>query len=263
MDNAAKKEFGQHWLNDKTVLREINVLARINPNDTVLEIGPGLGSLTELLLEGSKKVIAVELDRDLISQLEQRFSDNDKLEIINQDIRNFDFRTLPNKYKVVANIPYYLTSYLIRMLSMSVNPPRLCVLLVQKEVAERIAAKPGELSILGITTQVYWEITLGPIVPAELFTPPPKIDSQVICLERRRIPLIPEDMEKSFFRLVRIGFSQKRKTLLNCLSGGLHLEKEKVKEYLDQVGIDYNTRPQELSLNEWQDLTIAIFNLSV
>jgi 16S rRNA (adenine1518-N6/adenine1519-N6)-dimethyltransferase len=163
-------------------------------------------------------------------------------------------------YKVVANIPYYLTSNLIRVLSESSNPPSTAVLLIQKEVAERVCAVPGQMSILSVTAQYFWQVSVGPIVPAELFTPPPKVDSQVLILEYRPQPLFADVDTKQFFRLVKAGFSQKRKTLVNALSGGLSISKDHAKELLDKADIVRNTRAQALSLDEWHALYVASQN---
>jgi 16S rRNA (adenine1518-N6/adenine1519-N6)-dimethyltransferase len=253
------KDLGQHWLNDMAVLESIIQLADTNQEDAILEIGPGLGSLTELLTKNAGKVVAVEFDQSLIAGLEQRFSSNDKITIINEDIRRFDLTSLPTGYKCVANIPYYLTSFLVRLISQSSNPPFLAVLLVQQEVAERLAAKEGQMSILAVIAQTYWLTSLGPLVNAELFTPPPKVNSQVIKLVRRKQPLLPTGLEKEYIQLVKIGFSQKRKTLLNSLSGGLHLDKLTVRRYIASTKLDLSVRAQELSLDQWGQLTEAIF----
>ena len=143
-----KKDLGQHWLTDRETLKSIVELAQLAEDELVLEIGPGLGDLTEVLLDSTNNVIAVEFDESLISGLKQRFNGSTVL-IENKDIRRFNLTKLPKGYKVVANIPYYLTSYLIRLLSQSPNPPSLAVLLIQQEVAERLAAKPGQMSIIG------------------------------------------------------------------------------------------------------------------
>jgi 16S rRNA (adenine1518-N6/adenine1519-N6)-dimethyltransferase len=154
---------------------------------------------------------------------------------------------------VVANIPYYLTSNLIRVLSESINPPAEVALLVQKEVAERVAAKPGDMSVLSVTAQFYWEVTLGQVVPARLFTPPPKVDSQILILKRRPKPLFEVDT-KGLFRLVKAGFNNRRKTLLNSLSGGLQKPKDEISTMLESAGIKPTARPQELSLEQWYEL---------
>lgn len=250
-DSQPLKSLGQHWLNDKSILKQIIETAHIGQDDVVLEVGPGLGSLTDLLINEAGKVIAVELDQTLIANLESRFLNTDKLEIVNQDIRRFDLTKLPVGYKVVANIPYYLTSYLIRLLSETANPPKQAVILIQKEVADRLAAVPGEMSTLSLTAQVFWEINLGTVVPPFLFTPPPKVDSQVVSLSRLAKPLVGPALQKDFFWLVKVAFSQKRKTLLNSLSAGLRVEKDSVRLLLESAHIKPESRPQELRIDDW------------
>ena len=216
------KSLGQHWLNDDALLEDIADQADLNPGDSVLEIGPGPGGLTAKLITRAKDVVAVEVDKALIEQLKVKFNHVSNLKLVNADIRSFDLNDLPKGYKVVANIPYYLTSYLIRLLSEADNPPSLCVLLVQKEVAHRLAAIPGNMSILSITAQIYWQVDLGLIVPAEFFTPPPKVDSQVVKLTRRKESLVPDELRERLFSLVKAGFSQKRKKLANTLPDNSH-----------------------------------------
>ena len=257
-DSLPKKTLGQHWLNDRAVLESICALAQVNEGDTVLEIGPGLGSLTELLIEYAGKVVAVELDSKLISRLQDRFKNEAKLTVENQDIRNFNLGSLPKEYKVVANIPYYLSSYLIRLLSESLNPPRSAVLLVQKEVAQRLAAMPGKLSLLGVIAQTYWQVELGSIVGAAMFTPPPKVDSQLVKLSRRDTPLYPSGLEKEYLSIVKAGFSQKRKTLVNNLSQRLHISKLDAKHLIEPLGLNELARAQELSISQWAELTLNI-----
>jgi len=249
-----KKKLGQHWLEDKATLREIVSYADLDPNeDIVLEIGPGLGSLTSELVNSAKSVIAVELDKNLSDKL-KKIIKTDNLDVVNGDILTFDLNQLNPDYKIVANIPYYLTSNLIRVISETTNPPELIVLLVQKEVAERLAALPGSLSILGVTTQFYWEVEQKVIVPAEMFTPPPRVDSQVVVLSRRPTALFGDVDTKKFFRLVKIGFSARRKTLENSLSNGFREGKDLVSELLREANLDPSTRPQNLSLEDWHKL---------
>jgi 16S rRNA (adenine1518-N6/adenine1519-N6)-dimethyltransferase len=160
---------------------------------------------------------------------------------------------MPKGYKVVANIPYYLTSNLLRVLCESPNPPATIVLLVQKEVAERVVAQPGNMSILSATVQFYCEASLGHKVPALLFTPPPKVDSQILILHTRNRPLFTVDTQK-FFALIKAGFSQKRKKLRTSISAGLGITKEETEKLLISSHIDPNDRPQMLTLNQWYAL---------
>lgn len=255
-DPPTKKSLGQHWLRDENALRAICEAADVQSEDTVLEIGPGLGTLTELLVRRAKSVIAVELDEKLADELHGHIQ-ADNLQVVKQSILEFDLTSLPPNYKIAANIPYYLTSNLIRVISETSNPPAMAVILVQKEVAQRVAARPGDMSLLSVTAQFYWQVSLDREVPAELFEPPPKVDSQILILARHAKPLLETDPQK-FFRTVKAGFSQRRKTLLNSLSAGLHLDKEEVKRFCNDAGIDSGRRPQTLSLEEWYSLRQAI-----
>lgn len=247
------KSLGQHWLTDEPTLQAICDAAELHPEDTVLEIGPGPGTLTKLLVKQAKQVVAVEFDEQLAADLPQRVNAQN-LHVVNQDILRFDLTSLPPDYKVVANIPYYLTSNLIRVMSESSNRAQAVVLLIQKEVAERVVAGPGDMSLLSVSAQFYWECSLGVEVPARLFTPPPKVDSQVLVLQRRPQPLFTDVDSKRFFQLVKAGYSARRKTLGNSLSGGLRLPKDAVGELLERAGIDPGLRAQALSLDDWERL---------
>ena len=256
----AKKSLGQHWLQDAGALEAMCAAAEVQLDDVVLEIGPGFGTLTQHLLNCEAKVIALEFDETLIPALKQKFSKaitGDMLTVEQGDIRSFDFTQLPPAYKVVANIPYYLTSNLIQLLSETANPPVAAALLVQKEVAERVAASPGAMSILSVTAQFYWQVSLGEKVSAKLFSPPPKVDSQILILQRRGdLPVAAADA-KAFFRLVKAGYSQRRKTLLNSLSGGLRLDKAIVQSFCDSAQILPGRRAQTLTMDEWRTLFVA------
>ncbi len=254
-----KKSLGQHWLQDPAALAAMCDAAEVDAHDTVLEIGPGLGALTELLTRRAKNVIAVEFDEALAQALPGRVTDTN-LSIIHQDILRFDLTTLPGGYKVVANIPYYLTSNLIRTFSESINPPSVATLLVQKEVAERVAAVPGAMSLLSVSAQYYWEVSVGREVPAELFTPPPKVDSQILILKKRTEPLFNGVDIQFFFRVVKAGFAARRKTLLNSLSAGLRIDKNRAGEILQAAAVPPNTRPQSLSLPQWHAVYRATKN---
>jgi len=247
------KSLGQHWLFDEGVLEEIADRADLSKHDTVLEIGPGLGTLTRILTKKVEKVVAVELDTRLAKELPGRI-DSENLIVHHRDILTFDLTTLPLDYKVVANIPYYLTSKLIRTISESKNQPSMAVLLLQKEVAERVAAKPGVMSLLSVSAQFYWEVSLGQVVPAALFSPQPKVDSRLLLLKRRSAELFPDVDNQLFFRVVKAGFSSRRKTLQNSLSGGLRISKIQAKDLIVKAGLDANSRPQALSLSDWNRL---------
>ncbi|OIP85994.1 ribosomal RNA small subunit methyltransferase A [Candidatus Saccharibacteria bacterium CG_4_9_14_0_2_um_filter_41_9] len=248
------KSLGQHWLRDRDTLAHIVDCAELNSNDTVLEIGPGLGTLTSEILRRADRVVAVEFDSELARKLPSQFPGKN-LKVITGDILKFDLSTMPVGYKVVANVPYYITSKIVQTLMTDVNKPSIAVLLVQKEVAERLAAKPGQMSILAVSAQLFAEVTLGDKVPAVLFTPPPKVDSQVVILKTRQTPFLTDVNEADFFRIVKAGFSAKRKKLRSSLSGGLKLSKPEVEEILGRAGISPDNRAETLSLDDWVRLT--------
>lgn len=257
-DTTPKKSLGQHWLHDEKTLTSIVDAANVREGDVVLEVGPGLGTLTRQLLGRGAKVTAVEFDANL-AMLLQESPLGENLKVVHEDILRFDFTQMEPGYKVVANIPYYLTSNLIRVMCESASPFSQAAILIQKEVAERVAAKPGDMSILSVTTQFYCETSLGIEVPAELFTPPPKVDSQVLVLKYRAEPLFEDVDTKKFFRVVKAGFSQKRKTLENALSGGLAISKDEARSMLDAADIPRGQRAQALSLDDWY----ALYEVSV
>ena len=251
-DHLTKKSLGQHWLNDLITLNAICEAADINASDTILEIGPGQGALTKLIIDRTKQVIAVEIDTDLAEQLKSKITANN-LQVIDADIRSYDLTKLSKNYKIVANIPYYLTAYLLRMLTETLNKPQTAVILVQKEVAQRVAAEPGNMGFISVAVQYYYNVSLGQIVPAIMFTPPPKVDSQILILKRRLQPIFEIDT-KQFFRLVKAGFSNRRKTLLNSLSAGLRLDRITTEQALLIAGLSPASRAQELSLQDWHRL---------
>lgn len=248
-----KKALGQNWLKDRTILAAIASAAELTDKDTVLEIGPGLGTLTSELLRQAREVVAVEYDKSLAQKLPGQFPGT-RLRVLHEDILQFDVSTLPVGYKVVANIPYYITSRIIERLMTADNRPSLCVLLVQKEVAHRIAAAPGEMSILAISAQLYAEPTLGIEVPRHFFIPPPKVDSQVVILRTRDTPLVAAVDERAFFRIVKAGFASKRKKLRSSIAAGLGISKSAAVELLAHAGINPDQRAEDLSLDDWRRL---------
>ena len=252
-----KKSLGQHWLHDETSLDAMCEAVEVNDQDTILEIGPGLGTLTTRLVQRAKQVVAVEFDADLARDLPGRVK-ADNLTVVHQDILSFDLTSLPPNYKVVANIPYYLTSNLLRVLCESSNHFSWAAILIQKEVAERVCAAPGDMSLLSVSVQFYCQVGLGMVVPARLFTPPPKVDSQILLLNYRDQPLFPDVDIKLFFRIVKAGFAQKRKTLLNSLGSGMHLSRQETADWLDRAGIPHNTRAQNLNMQQWYGLYIQL-----
>ena len=241
---------GQHWLKDREILSNIASEADLSKSDTVLEIGPGLGTLTSELLRRAGTVVAVEFDKDLAHKLPGQFPGKN-LVVHNQDILSFDLDALPTGYKVVANVPYYITSKIVEMLMTARNKPSVVVLLVQKEVAERIAAVPGNMSILAISAQLFAEARLGIMVHRKYFTPPPKVDSQVVVLTTRAQPLVALADERALFRVVKAGFSAKRKKLRSSIAAGLGIDKPEAVMVLENAGINSELRAQDLSIDQW------------
>lgn len=247
------KSLGQHWLKDNTVLQNIAHHADLVQTDTVLEIGPGLGTLTSILLQQVEKVVAVEFDQELARKLPGQFPGKN-LEVFQSDILSFDLSSLPSHYKVVANVPYYITSKIVHLLMTADNKPSTVVLLVQKEVAERLAASPGDMSVLAISAQLFAEVSLGEVVGKKLFTPPPQVDSQVVVLHTRTQSLVDASSQQLFFQIVKAGFSEKRKKLRSSLSGGFHIDKEQTESWLLRAGISPDARAQDLSIAQWKQL---------
>ena len=258
MQVKAKKSLGQNFLKDEAVLERIVASASVDSTDWVVEIGPGTGALTRVLSEKAQKVIALELDRDLIPDLLKQFPLSSNVSIVEQDIIRAEMAEMlhvhglreGHPYKVVANIPYYITAPIIQYLLQLPTPPETIVLMIQKEVAERITAKPGSLSILGVSVQYYADPELLFMVSKTAFEPVPKVDSAVVLLKPKR--KLDKEKDKPFFRMVKAGFSARRKTLVNNLASGLHLPKEEVSEKLVRLGFDPNIRAQALSVADWE-----------
>lgn len=253
----ADKRLGQNFLEDAEALESITRAAGIEANDTVLEVGPGLGSLTRYLAVSAKQVVAVELDLKLIPPLKTVLKPHANVCLIHADILDLAPSEIVDQpdYLVVANIPYYITSAIIRHLLESGRKPRRIVLTIQKEVAERICAKPGDLSLLALSVQVYGQPRIAAKIPASAFFPAPSVDSAVLVIEIYPEPLIPAQLLESFFRLIKAGFSQKRKTLRNSLSAGLHISPTQAESLLREAGIDPMRRAETLSIPEWDTLT--------
>jgi 16S rRNA (adenine1518-N6/adenine1519-N6)-dimethyltransferase len=245
-----RKGLGQHFLVDKPSLEAIMDAASVSKADTVLEIGPGLGVMTRPLTQTAGHVVAVETDHTLAELLRRDAPDN--LEVVEQDILEFDIHRLPKGYKAIANIPYYLTSKIFRLLIESANPPSVMSMLIQKEVAERIAAPPGKLSILALSVQYYGKPEIVRIVERHKFWPSPDVDSAVIRVTLTG-PAFPADPHK-LFRLIKAGFGEKRKQLKNALAGGLNLTSDYAVELVAAAKLAPNARAQELDLTSWKRL---------
>ena len=256
----ADKSLGQNFLQDPFALEAIATAAQIQTTDTVLEIGPGLGSLTRYLAVAARQVVAVELDRKMIRPLQAVLAPYPNVRVQQGDILELSPKDLITEtdYLVVANIPYYITSAVIRHLLESDPKPRRIVLTIQKEVAERICAKPGDLSLLALSVQVYGNPHIDARIPADAFFPAPKVDSAVLVIDIYPAPQIKMELLDSFFRLIKAGFSQKRKTLRNSLSAGLHISPSNAAEMLTRVNIDPQRRAETLNLTEWSNLAVEI-----
>lgn len=245
------KTLGQHFLVDRDSLNDIMKAGELTAHDTVLEIGPGLGVMTIPLTGRVKHVIAVEADKGMTELLARDRPKN--LEIVEQDFTKFDLTQLPKNYKVVANIPYYLTSKIMRLLLESPNPPKVISVLIQKEVAHRIAAAPGSMSVLALSVQYYGKPEVVGEVERHKFWPPPKVDSAILKVALYDKPIFSADTGK-LFRLIKAGFGEKRKMLRNSLAGGLNISIELAAGLVKQAGLVPTARAQELSLGQWEKL---------
>jgi len=245
------KARGQSFLADERFLEVIIKAADLSPDDTVLEVGPGLGILTFALAQHAGRVIAVEIEPRLVAYLRERAAGLPHVEIIEGDILHLVPDVLPSSpYKVVANIPYAITSALLRCLLEAPRPPTRLVIMVQKEVAQRILARPGEMSLLTVAVQYYGEPYLVTTVPAGAFYPVPKVDSAILRIDVLPKPRLPGDRQ-AFFKIVTAGFSQRRKQLKNALSHGLNLPVQEVVSGLRAANIDERRRAETLTLEEW------------
>ena len=249
------KGLGQNFIVNDGILAEIAKSARIEPNDIVLEIGPGFGSLTRHLALASKKVVAVELDRKLIPALQDILQSFQNIRIVQGDILEINPGDLiqDENYLVVANIPYYITSNLIRHLLESELKPRKIVITVQKEIAERICfAEKGNL--LANSIRAFGEPSILMNIPASVFYPKPNVDSSVIQIDLYKEPFLNNVEMNDFFLIMKAGFSQKRKTLRNSLASGLHKGAEEIISLLGSAGIDPMRRAETLDLEEWKEI---------
>ncbi len=258
-----RKSLGQNFLTDPAALGRIVAAADLLPDDVVVEVGAGLGTLTRLLAERAGRVVAVELDDCLVKILREQLADLPNVEILHGDVlRISEIRVssspLPHLgYKVVGNLPYYITSAVLRRFLEQEPRPRLLVVTVQREVAERIVAHPPDMSLLAVSVQFYGRPHLVARIPAGAFYPPPQVDSAVVRIEVGEQPtvLLAGGMEEAtFFHVVRAGFGQRRKMLRNALSAGLGLPPARVEEVLTRAGVDPHRRAETLSLEEWAEI---------
>jgi len=255
------KKLGQNFLINKKDFEKILKAAELSKADTVLEIGPGIGNLTLRLAEKVKKVIAVEKDKKMCEILAQVLKNEniENVQIINQDILKLNLNSRFARIKIVANLPYYITSPVIRKFLELKKPPQVMILMVQKEVGQRICANPNKMSLLAISVQFYANAKIISYISKKSFWPQPKVDSAIIKI----IPFKAQRSKKyteKFFKIVKAGFSQPRKQLINNLSKELSLEKEKIKEWLLKNNVRPSQRAETLNVNEWQKLTKS-FNI--
>ncbi|MBT3189764.1 MAG: ribosomal RNA small subunit methyltransferase A [Anaerolineae bacterium] len=253
-----KKKLGQNFLQDPNILNKIVQIAEVSETDTVLEIGPGLGSLTRHLAASAKEVVAVEIDSWIIPALKASLDGYANSKVIEGDMLEIapsEIISAP-EYLVVANIPYYITSALLRHLLENNPRPNRMILTIQKEVAKRICVPEGKkMSLLALSVQVYGKPEIAGHIPAGAFYPPPKVDSAIICIKLYPKPRIPASLLDDFFLLAKAGFSQKRKTLRNALAGGLRLFTVKTESLLRAAEIDPRRRAETLNLDEWGRLS--------
>ena len=252
------KKLGQNFLQDSSALEKIAQSAEIQADDCVLEIGPGLGSLTRFLAVSARSVAAVELDPDLIPPLKAVLTPHSNVRIVHGDILDLSISDLVDQpgYIAAANIPYNITSAIIRDLLESDPKPRRIVLTIQKEVAERICATPGDMSLLALSVQVYGSPRIVAKIPAGAFYPIPNVDSAILRVDIYNEPLIPREMLPYFFKLTKAGFGQKRKMLRNSLAAGLHIKPAEAETMLKQAEIDPMRRAETLSIDEWGRLIL-------
>ncbi len=267
-DLRARKSLGQHFLIDRDVLEVITSTAELTPTDIVMEIGPGLGVLTKELAKQAGLVIAIELDSKLSVALKQTVASYNNVTIINKDILEVEPAVLlqeqkaifpptigsPVSYKVVANLPYYITSPVLRHFLEASVKPQIMVVMVQKEVARAIVAKAGDMSLLSISVQFYGKPKIISHVPAESFYPPPEVDSAILRVDLYLEPAVTVTNERSFFELVRAGFSAPRKQIGNSLAQGLERPKAEVLSLLEKAGIMSQRRAETLTIDEWARL---------
>lgn len=275
---SPNKFLGQNFLIDEKVLEKIIETADIQEGNNVIEIGPGLGVLTQALLAKGANVVAIEKDKDLISALEENLKEFKNFRIVNDDFLQVDLEKIcgfllggqasksnleawppsdsskENRFKIVSNIPYYITSPVLRKIMTAETKPQEIVFLVQREVAERISAKAGDMSVISVFVQFYGTPSVEKIVKPEAFWPAPKVESAILKIVLDKRPVQEGEELKAFWRLVKIGFSSRRKTLANNLAAGFRAKPTEIREMLTKLGFTEKTRAQELSVEDWVKL---------
>lgn len=263
------KDLGQNFLVDIDVLDDIISAAELRKDDIVLEIGAGKGILTDALAERVKRVVAIELDQNLVDGLQKRFAERANIEIIRGDalrwISEHRDRFTDHQWKIVTNLPYGITSRVLRLLLEHEPRPELVVFMVQKEVAERVCAKPGAMSLLSLAVQWFGSPEIIRVVPPESFDPAPEVESAILRIRTRNAEELKQNaaQEKRAFQLARIGFASRRKQLHNQLAAGLHISAEAVQEAMRAAGVAEKARAQELSIEQWKKLATALPRSSI
>ena len=257
-----KKSLGQNFMTDESVLGKIVAAAQLTPRDVVLEVGAGLGHLTRLLTQQAGRVIAVELDDRLMPILRDQLAGCDNVTLVEGDILELSLPSLLSPlcsdYKVVANLPYYITSAVVQYFLEGEPPPVCMVVTVQYEVAQRITAQPGDMSLLAVSVQFYGQPRIVARIKAGAFYPRPEVDSAIVRIDRHPKPPMDAPDVRAFFAVVKAGFAQRRKQLRNSLSAGLQRPQAEVAAALEAADIDPHRRPQTLSLEEWAAITCQL-----
>ncbi|MGK2848492.1 MAG: 16S rRNA (adenine(1518)-N(6)/adenine(1519)-N(6))-dimethyltransferase RsmA [Minisyncoccota bacterium] len=259
----AKKSLGQNFLVDADIIERIFEVAAVDSADWVIEVGPGTGALTLPLIEKVERLLAIEVDHQLAEHLRKQCTTAHNVSILEGNILDINIPELLEKsgfadhqYKIIANIPYYITAPIIRTLLALKYPPQSLTLMVQEEVADRLSAEPGSMSLLSMMAQYYATVDKKLVVPKTAFDPVPKVNSAVISIVPKR--LYDREAEKKVFRLVRAGFSARRKTLVNNLSSYLGVSKEKIEEKLIALNMRLDIRAQALSVEDWERLSAMV-----
>jgi 16S rRNA (adenine1518-N6/adenine1519-N6)-dimethyltransferase len=256
------KSLGQNFLIDPHYLNLVADYGASNNQDTVLEIGAGIGNLTRLLGSRFREVVAVEIDANLIPILRETTREFSNIQVVQGDILEFEISKLITSppFQVIANIPYYITSKIIRYLMTGSTKPQNMILTIQKEVAERICSLSGKHSLLSLSVQVFGRPSIESKIPAGAFYPVPKVESAIVKIDMFSSPLIPAEYLESFFKIARAGFSQKRKNLRNSLSSGTGMDKKSCEQLLNNTGINFQRRAETLSIEEWKNVTLEYQN---
>jgi len=250
-----RKSLGQHFLRDRRIVHRIIDAADIQPDDIIVEIGPGRGALTKSIVEAANSVILIEFDEDLAADLTERYADNPSVRVAHADARTLSTSDVPEigdrPYKVIGNLPYYAAAPIVRNLLEQAHQPELLIVMLQREVAREMIAQPGKMGLLSVATQLYAELRIVCQAPPRAFTPPPKVHSTVIKLNVRERPAVEFESVDSFFTLARAGFAAPRKTLAGSLAVGFSKKPADFAGLIEEAGLDPRQRPATLSMDDW------------